>query len=148
VINSCVACQQSQPLYVKDRMTHIFAKKTNERFQIDMIDLHRWKNENDGNSYIMNVRNIFSKFCFAIPTKSKTMEEVCCELEIIFKCHGYQNIFQSDKGGEFSNNTMTELLKKYKVLQLFADLDTLNHKVKMKDVTRPYQDGCYGLYYY
>jgi hypothetical protein len=81
VIVSCIACSQSQPLYIKDRMMHIFAKKPNERFQMDLVDLLRWKSENNSYAYILNVIDVYSKFCFAIPLQSKKMLEVSVEMD-------------------------------------------------------------------
>jgi hypothetical protein len=68
---------------------------------MDLIDLRIYKDENAGYSSILNIVDVFSKFCISNKLKSQYKEEVVGHLEAIFYLFGNPTILQSDKGKEF-----------------------------------------------
>ena len=87
-----------------------FAKGINDLFQADLADLSSIARENDGYRYLLTCIDVFSKYAWAIPLKTKTGREVSFAFERILadrKC----NMLQTDKGTEWLNSTFQNMLK-------------------------------------
>ncbi|KAG0425508.1 hypothetical protein DMUE_6024, partial [Dictyocoela muelleri] len=76
IISVCLTCSQSQSLKIKQSFIHIKAKHQRERLQIDCVDLSAWAEFNDGNKYILNIIDVFSKFCMVCFIKDKSAETI------------------------------------------------------------------------
>jgi len=63
----------------------VLAEKVNEQYQADLVDMQMFHRNNAGNKYILTVVDVFSKYAFAIPLKSKTSGEIIKESNEIFK---------------------------------------------------------------
>ncbi|KAF9761072.1 Transposon Tf2-11 polyprotein [Nosema granulosis] len=114
VLSDCVVCSQSQPLKVKEKQVHILAKRLMERLMIDLIDMKKYKEENVGYSWILTIIEVYSKFSWVFPLKTKTGKEVAETLESFFyRFTGPPTILQSDNGKEFINSEMTALQEKF-----------------------------------
>lgn len=115
VVAECNVCLQSQPLKKKDDIKNITCKYPSERYQMDMVDLSSFSNENDGFSWILVIVDIYSKYGIARKLCSKSADNVCRELENVFYTFGPPTILQSDNGKEFSNTKVEELCKRFKI---------------------------------
>ena len=65
---------------------------------------------NNGYKYIMNIIDVFSRYVWAIPLKTKTGNEVGNALKSIIEKHKPRNI-QTDLGKEFYNSHVDKLFK-------------------------------------
>ncbi|KAE8991261.1 hypothetical protein PR001_g21278 [Phytophthora rubi] len=68
-----------------------------------------------GNNYFLLVVDICTRFVLLRPLRTKTSEEVACELFYLFTCFGLPKILQSDNGTEFVNSVLSSLTAQYKV---------------------------------
>ena len=87
-----------------------FAKGIDDLFQADLVDMSGISSYNEGYRYLLTCIDVFSKYPWAIPLKSKSVEAVKQVFEKIFmerKC----NMLQTDKGSEFLNSTVQNLFK-------------------------------------
>ncbi|KAF9760548.1 Gag-pol polyprotein [Nosema granulosis] len=85
-----------------------------ERLMIDLIDMKRYKEENVGFSVILTIIDVYSKFSWAFPLKTKTGKEVAETLESFFyRFTGPPTILQSDNGKEFIKSEKTALHEKF-----------------------------------
>lgn len=85
-------------------------------FQADLIDMHTLCKHNDNVRYLLAVIDVFSKYAWVVPLKSKKAQEVASAFEGIFKKdHRVPVNLQCDKGGEFSGRAMQNMLKKYDI---------------------------------
>ena len=75
-VKNCWACCVHQPLKEKDIVRNITATHSWERIQIDLIDLRSFSDINSGYSWILHIIDVYSKFSFVFPLKSKSSEEV------------------------------------------------------------------------
>ena len=93
-----------------ERIVHkpIIPPTVGKRAQSDLIDLRTL--EDNGYKYILNYQDCFSKFIVLRALKTKSAEEVCEHLISIFCEHGAPHIFQTDSGGEFTNNMLNTTL--------------------------------------
>lgn len=95
----------------------VIIKGLRDLFQIDLVEMIPYANENNNFRYIFVCINTFSKFAWAIPLKSKTSIEVTKAMESILST-GRKNIpknIQSDHGKEFYNTHFKKLMDRYNI---------------------------------
>lgn len=103
----------------------------NHQFQADLIDMQKFSRDNKGMKYIITVIDVFSKFGWAYPLKSKSGKEISIALKRILmerKC----KYLQTDKGKEFYNSSVKNMLKDLSV----AHFSTENDDIKASIVER------------
>ena len=86
----------------------------NQQFQADLIDMQGLRKYNNGISYILTCVDVFSKFAWAIPIKTKTAKALVEATRQIFEKRKPLQI-QTDKGSEFTNKTYQKFLKEERV---------------------------------
>ena len=99
--------------------------------------MHFLKCENRGTTFLLGVIDIFSHYALLVPLRSKRGEEVCDRLARVFEHMGPPVKFQTDKGKEFYNWYMHELLQKNTVQHFSTEQDVkaqivecFNHTVR------------------
>ena len=71
---------------------------------------------NDGYKYILTGIDVFSKYAFAKPLKSKTGQEVASAFAEIFKRRDHVPLkIQTDDGREFRNKIVQDLFKRFNI---------------------------------
>lgn len=86
-----------------------------ETWQADLVDMSAYAKENEGHKYLLTVIDIFSKFAWAIPLKSKNGKDVTIAMESILKCTRVPINLHVDNGTEFYNSTFKKLSTKYHI---------------------------------
>lgn len=89
----------------------IYVDNKDELWQCDLCDMRTLSQYNDGYNYILTVIDVFSKFAWAIPLKSKHKENVKIAFECIFAGGRKPYNIQTDKGKEFINKEMVAFFK-------------------------------------
>ena len=74
-----------------------------------------YSDENKGFRYLLTVIDIFSKFAWAIPVKSKTGKDVTTAMTSILKHGRVPENLQTDQGKEFYNSNFKKLMEKHKI---------------------------------
>jgi len=110
---------ESKPSYTLNRkaLTHFKTSKVivggpRQLHQADLIDLSKYKEANDGISFILVVEDVFSKYVWAVPLKNKSNLEMSKALKEIYP--GYDDFpttFTSDKGTEFTGKVIQNMFK-------------------------------------
>ena len=103
----------------KQRRYNFSRRKTISRgisyqFQVDIVDLSQLSRENNNYKYLLTAIDIFSRFSYAVPLKTKTGQEVKEALSKIILPNKIA-ILQTDDGGEFLNKTVQDFLKQHKI---------------------------------
>jgi len=80
----------------------------------DLIDLRSNSKDNGGYKYVLMVIDVFSKYGWAVPLKTKTGVAVTEALETIFNDHTPKKLWV-DEGKEFYNQTLEPVLKKHDI---------------------------------
>ena len=93
---------------------YVFVRNVDDIFGADLIDMQALSKQNKGYKYILMVEDIFSKYGWAIPLKTKTGIAVRDALRQIFKHHVPKKLW-TDAGSEFYNNEVKALLKKHDI---------------------------------
>ncbi|KAF7694586.1 Gag-Pol polyprotein [Cucumispora dikerogammari] len=84
VVSNCTTCRQTEPLKMKETHIHILAKRPMKKLMIDLIDMQRYKVQNEGNAWILTIIDVYSKFALVFPLVKKSGIEVSKNLESLF----------------------------------------------------------------
>jgi Integrase core domain len=87
----------------------------NELWQVDLIDMRKYEADNDGYKWGLTGINCFSRKANVIPLKNKSASEIIRALKILFKDEIPLKL-QADKGSEFINKSVQDLLKSLGIL--------------------------------
>lgn len=107
-----------KPIKVRYKTRRVITSGIDQQWQADLCDMSSLSNFNSNYRYILTVIDIFSKFAWAVPIKTKTGIEITKAFEKIFKTRKPRKM-QTDKGTEFINKHTQNLFNKNKI-QWFA----------------------------
>lgn len=94
-----------------------------ELWQADLVEMIPLSKHNDGYRYILTVIDVLSKFAWTRPIKAKSGDEVANAFRSIFKEKRVPTAIMTDKGKEFLNSKVRQLMKSYKVRLFASDSD-------------------------
>jgi transposase-like protein len=102
------------------------------QWQADLVDMQSLAKHNDGFNYLLMVIDVFSKYGWARPLKSKGSHHVADAFRSILRDSGRKPLkLQTDKGTEFTNAEFQALLKRNDI-----HFFTLNSELKACVVER------------
>lgn len=86
-----------------------------ETWQADLVEMQTYSNENRGFRYLMTVIDVFSKYGWAVPVKTKSGEDVAAAMKSILVQGRKPTNLHTDQGKEFYNKTFQNLMQKYNI---------------------------------
>ena len=107
----------------KFKRRKVLARGVGYQYQADLIDYAPLKRENKGLTFLLSVIDVFSCYALLIPLKSKHGETVRDGLVRVFEHMRLPVKFQTDKGKEFYNRHVCELLQKNTVHHFSTEQD-------------------------
>lgn len=99
-----------------------------ETWQADLVDMSVYAKENSGNKFLLTVIDIFSKFAWAVPIKTKNGRDVSAAMESILKLGRVPKKLHVDNGKEFYNSQFQALLKKNNI-QMYSTFTHLKASI-------------------
>ena len=94
----------------------VFAAKVDEIWAADLVDMQYYARSNKGYKYILMIIDVFSKYGWAILVKNKSATEIAKAFSKLWDSgQKAPSRLWTDKGKEFDNKVMKELLKKNNV---------------------------------
>lgn len=95
----------------------VIQKGLNNTWQIDLVEMIPYNQENKGYKYILTVIDIFSKYAYARGIKNKDASSIVKAMTDVFKKarYGYPKNIHSDQGKEFFNKDFKHLMEKHKI---------------------------------
>lgn len=93
----------------------VVVKGFDNHWQCDLIDMQKYSSFNKGYKHMLTVIDVFSKYAWVKPLKTKTAKEISIAMEDIFKLGRIPKHLQSDLGTEFYNEEFKKLMVKYKI---------------------------------
>lgn len=90
-----------------------------EQWQADLADVTLLASENNGHRFILTVIDIFSRYAWARPLKSKRGSDVAAAFKDIFKEGRIPKRIQTDQGKEFENREVRNLFREHDI-ELFS----------------------------
>jgi len=96
-----------------------------KQWQADLADMQSLASSNSSYKYILTVIDIFSKYAWAIPVKSKSSKDMVVAFEALFKKSGPRipERLQTDAGNEFLNKEVQALFKQKHIHHFFTGSD-------------------------
>ena len=88
----------------------VYVDSVDQTWAVDLVDMQQYSKQNKHYKYLLAVIDIFSKYGWLIPLKNKTGPTVAEEFRKLFRERKPKFIW-SDKGKEFYNRQVKELLK-------------------------------------
>ncbi len=90
-----------------------------EQWQADLAEVALIADENSGHRFILTVIDIFSRYAWARPLKSKRGSEVAAAFKDIFDEGRIPKRIQTDQGKEFENRDVRNLFQEHNI-ELFS----------------------------
>jgi len=103
---------------MKAKQKYIVALDIGEMLQIDLLDYQKYAKKNNGYKYIFIAVDIFSRYAYAVPIKSKEPKNI---LEAFKTIQFIPKAIFSDSGNEFKG-VFSTYLKKHDVAELKAEI--------------------------
>ena len=97
----------------------IQATNLQQQYQLDLADVKKHKDRNDGVQYLLIAVDCFSRKVSVVPLKDKSGKEVKQALVKVFAELGEPDSLQTDKGKEFYNSVVKQYLTEHQV-KLFS----------------------------
>lgn len=89
----------------------IIVGSIDQQWQIDLMDMQKLAKSNQNYKYVLTIIDIFSKYAWAIPIKSKSSSDVTKAFQNVLETSSRKPRYvQSDKGKEFLNTTFQKML--------------------------------------
>lgn len=100
----------------------------NVQYQADLVDMHKYSAHNSGYNYILTLIDVFTKFGWCVPLKTKQGKEISKELGKILSESPCKDL-QTDKGKEFYNSSVKTLLKKLHIRHFSTENDDIKASI-------------------
>ena len=117
-IKEALKTDETQEVYKKQTKKiqgRIIAYAKNERLNADLVDMQSLSKKNKGNTFILIVIDIFSRFVYAEPLKNKTAPVVASAMDKILNKIENPKIISTDSGNELANKYINDVYLKHKV---------------------------------
>ena len=108
-----------KPITRKFTKRRVFVKGVDEIWAADLVEMGKFSDWNKGIKYLLMVIDVFSKFGWIEPLKDKKGETVVAAFEKLFKLGRQPRLLWTDKGKEFYNKNVNQLLSK-KNIKLYS----------------------------
>ncbi|XP_015123511.1 uncharacterized protein LOC107045691 [Diachasma alloeum] len=86
-----------------------------ETWQADLVDMSAYYRENGGYKFLLTVIDIFSKYAWAVPTKTKNGKDVSSAMKSILEQGRVPQKLHVDRGKEFYNSQFKRLMQNYSI---------------------------------
>ena len=96
-----------------------------KKYQGDLLDMSKFSHKNNGYKWVLMVVEIFTRYAWAVPLKTKRTSEVAAAMETVFKDHKPLSL-TTDSGNEFGGAPAQKLYKKIGLQHINVDIG--NHK--------------------
>lgn len=112
VVRNCMKCQLNKPSNKTIEQLCITETPTRANDMLSIDTVGPLPKSEEGYQYLCTVQCLLAKFATAIPMKDKTAASIAKALfEGFVYVHGFFKVLISDKGSEYVNEILTELLK-------------------------------------
>ena len=116
---------KSQDVYTMHRRTvrkfqrnRVYVEKMDAMWDVDLMDMTAYAEENDGVRYVLVAIDVFSRYGWGVPLKTKKAGEVSKGFDVLLvKAGGRTPVkIRTDHGGEFVNATMKKWFQRKHIL--------------------------------
>ncbi|XP_064647449.1 uncharacterized protein LOC135500132 [Lineus longissimus] len=113
-LNTLSTYQLHKPGIKKFTFRETMVSYIDQQWQADLVDMQKFESKNKGYRYILTVIDLFSRYAWAVPVKSKRGEEIRDAFKVIFReakpVATIPEKIKLDDGTEFYNKHFKEFL--------------------------------------
>ena len=104
---------------------HIYVSGIDAQWQADLADMQSISRQNNGMRYMLTVIDVFSKFAWVAPVKSKDATTITSAFKDVLNQAAPRKPkrLQTDKGKEFFNSSFAQLMKHYGIEHFASNSD-------------------------
>jgi hypothetical protein len=127
--------KQIEQWYNSQNINQIYGNKQNDEFiqikandigylQADLMDISKYSKYNHGYHFILTIADVYSRYVWAFPLKSKNAEQISEYMEQVLNIINKKDriiTLTTDMGKEFDNSHMKKILDKFNVLKHFLN---------------------------
>ena len=107
---------------------HVEMRDIDDTWQADLVDMSAYAKVNRGYRFLLTVIDIFSKFAWAVPTKTKSGSDVTVAMRSVFEQGRQPRRLHVDQGKEFYNATFKNLMEEYNI-RLYSTFSNLKASI-------------------
>lgn len=101
-----------KPALKKYGRNRVIVSGIDEQWTVDLADLQSLRYHNDGYKYLFNCIDIFSKYAWSVPTKTKNAQDILDAFKhVLTTSKRKPQKLQADAGSEFTNKDFQKFLK-------------------------------------
>ena len=115
-----------------------------EQFQADMVDVQNSSRYNKGYKYLLTCLDIFSKYAWVVPLKTKQGQELVKAFQSILASARKPSKLQTDQGTEFLNRVFQKFLRENNI-EFFAVKSGLKASV-VERLNRTFKNKMYKYF--
>ena len=93
------------------KTSHVIVFGFDEQFQADLVDVQNLSRCNKGYKYLLTCLDIFSKYAWVVPLKTKQGQELVKAFQSILASGQKPSKLQADQGTEFLNRVFQKFLR-------------------------------------
>lgn len=94
--------------------------KPNSIYALDLIDMQKYSDNNNGYNWILNIMDIFTKFLWSIPLKNKRLNTIIGEMKKLFNKPTFKSPSVMLSDNEFNKEEYINFMKSYEIKPLFT----------------------------
>ncbi|XP_057339434.1 uncharacterized protein LOC130676941 [Microplitis mediator] len=107
---------------------HVDIRGLDETWQADLVEMIPYSSVNSGFKYLLTVIDIFSKYAWAVPIKSKKAGDVRNAMKSVLQQGRHPKNLHVDQGKEFYNKEFKDLMKSHKI-HLYSTFSNLKASI-------------------
>ena len=107
-----------KPARRRYKRSRVIVSGINAQFQADLADVQNLSRYNKGYKYLLTCIDVFSKYAWTVPLKTKTGQELVKAFQTILSSGRKPNKLQTDQGKEF----VTNIFRNFYVIKTFIFL--------------------------
>ena len=100
-----------KPARRRYKRSGVIVSGINAQFQADLADAQNLSRYNKGYKYLLTCIDVFSKYAWTVPLKTKTGQELVKAFQTILSSGSKPNKLQTDQGKEFVNEHFQKFLR-------------------------------------
>ena len=100
-----------KPARRRYKRSRVIVSGINAQFQADLADVQNLSRYNKGYKYLLTCIDVFSKYAWTVPLKTKTGQELVKAFQTILSSGRKPNKLQTDQGKEFVNEDFQKFLR-------------------------------------
>ena len=108
--SSRLADELHKPVRKHYQRRSVFAKQVDDIWTADLVDMSPYSRANSGYKYLLTVIDVFSKYGWIVPLKTKTGKEVAMAFQELFTNNAPPIRLWTDKGTELYNQYVKRVL--------------------------------------